>query len=465
MKFLKLDDLNFKVLVSVLFTAIFIFFFLAGGLSAQTEEPLPRHLFTDPFLTIRSETVVEGQLRGEELISPSISVADEDFMGSFSVGRLTDDRDYSLPDISGEVCLSAGNCDTAHTGTQNRLAKFGPAGFTDSSVEDSFNGVAMTIDDLGRLGVGIDNPQYGLHVGDDIQAEGDVCTDMEGGVCLSEIMASMEGAEIDPEEILEGTAQVEEGRGEVGRIPLWRDNHRLSDSVIRQSASRIGIGTSPTQTLDVSGTVRMLGFRMPVSAEEGYGLLSDDRGVGTWKPVLTPRRDEADVAEKFPLDPDCEEENNCPQPGDLVSVSEGKIISKSTKAYDQNLVGVITTDPAITLGSGLDEAGGTVALIGRVPTKVSTEDGNIEVGDRLTSSTTPGVAKKATGGGRVIGMALESFSGDYDKTGKIIAFVNPHEKYSEEKAPEELKLTDTETGELYCIQIKNGELKKLPCEN
>ncbi len=436
-----------------------LLFFLVGGLRAQTDpDDIPDYLLTDPFLKIGSETVIEGPISGEEILSPTFFITDEDYRGEVSVNQLTGDRSYLFPDISGEVCLSAGNCDTAHTGTEDRLVRFGPAGLVDSSIQDFYPDVAVTIDDLGRVGVGIDDPQYGIHAGEDI------CTELGGGVCLSEVMASIQEIDAEPEDVLEDVVQVQEGRGETGKIPLWRDNNRLGDSVMRQSAGQIGIGTSPSQTLDVSGTVRMLGFRMPVSPEEGYGLMSDERGVGTWRPVLTPRREEADVAEKFPLDSDCESENVCPRPGDLVSVSEGKVIRKAEKAYDEKLIGVISTDPALTLGSVEKESAGAVALIGRVPTRVSLEGGEINVGDRLTSSNTPGVAKKATGSGRVIGMALESFSKADQSKGKekITVFINPHEKHKE--VPEELKLTDTETGETYCIQIKNGELKKLPCQ-
>jgi hypothetical protein len=46
----------------------------------------------------------------------------------------------------------------------------------------------------------------------------------------------------------------------------------------------VGIGTtSPTEQLDVDGTVRMTGFKMPTGAANGYVLASDASGVGTWQ--------------------------------------------------------------------------------------------------------------------------------------------------------------------------------------
>lgn len=49
-------------------------------------------------------------------------------------------------------------------------------------------------------------------------------------------------------------------------------------------SGKVGIGTtSPTERLDVDGTVRMTGFKMPTGASSGYVLASDASGVGTWQ--------------------------------------------------------------------------------------------------------------------------------------------------------------------------------------
>jgi hypothetical protein len=102
--------------------------------------------------------------------------------------------------------------------------------------------------------------------------------------------------------------------------------------------------------------------------------------------------------------------------GDVVSLDPSlqSGVMKSSKAYDSQVLGVISTAPALTIGGDVTVEGVRdvpVALSGRVPVKVSAENGPIQAGDALTSSSTPGVAMKATKAGSVIGMAMSDFSG------------------------------------------------------
>lgn len=97
-------------------------------------------------------------------------------------------------------------------------------------------------------------------------------------------------------------------------------------------------------------------------------------------------------------------------------------VKPTSKAYDTDVLGIVSTVPGMTLGKG--EGPGRevpIALSGRVPVFVSTENGDIQPGDYLTSSSTPGVAMKATKAGPVIGQALESY--DKEGTGTIFVFI------------------------------------------
>jgi hypothetical protein len=180
------------------------------------------------------------------------------------------------------------------------------------------------------------------------------------------------------------------------------------------------------------------------------------------------------------------------------------------------VLGVVTTNPAIVFeGSSVGVMGGeyklnptypAVALVGRTPVKVSTENGPIRIGDPLTSSSKPGVAMKAAGPGRIIGYALAPFENTLleagtIKEGKILVFINPgywpgemsfleqlgaHLGAALEKLGlklengiayvkelvaeritaktvrlERLEMKDQETGDIYCIWLERGDWQKV----
>ena len=123
-----------------------------------------------------------------------------------------------------------------------------------------------------------------------------------------------------------------------------------------------------------------------------------------------------DLAENYYSDAELE-------PGDVVSFdpSEDRIVL-SSQPVEHFVCGVISTAPGFVLNS--DSAGQSgkwypVALAGRVPCKVTDENGPIRRGDLLTSSSSPGYAMKAQpilvngeyifSAGTVIGKSLGNF--------------------------------------------------------
>ncbi len=88
----------------------------------------------------------------------------------------------------------------------------------------------------------------------------------------------------------------------------------------------------------------------------------------------------------------------------------------------QRLVGVVSTNPAQTIGTAQVPNGYPIALSGRVPTKVNAEGGPIAVGDKITISSVSGVGKKTTSATMVVGTAVEAFNGSGN--GVIEVFVN-----------------------------------------
>jgi hypothetical protein len=129
-----------------------------------------------------------------------------------------------------------------------------------------------------------------------------------------------------------------------------------------------------------------------------------------------------DVAEDYPT------RDQQVQPGDVVSldVNEYGMVNRSKTPYDTRMVGVYSERPGLRLTQKDSTInGGTaipIALVGRVPVRVSTEGGSIEPGDSLTTSSVPGIAMKATRAGMVLGRAMEPFNGE--GIGKILTFVN-----------------------------------------
>jgi len=188
----------------------------------------------------------------------------------------------------------------------------------------------------------------------------------------------------------------------------------------------------PEYTLDIAGGMRVTGkmylSSLPAGAAGSTPVVSNSsKNVGY------------DLAEVFPL-------TDTPQPGDVMVIDENNApaITRSTIAYDSKVVGIVSRSPAITLeGQRVimgqypveDDPEGqkiSVALKGRVAVKVTLENGPIEIGDPLTTSSIKGHAMKAADDsqsfGATIGKALEPFTGgpDGETEGVITTFVALH---------------------------------------
>ncbi|MBC8473557.1 MAG: hypothetical protein H8D54_01955 [Candidatus Omnitrophica bacterium] len=197
---------------------------------------------------------------------------------------------------------------------------------------------------------------------------------------------------------------------------VWGERMRI------KADGDVGIGeTSPTAKLHVNGNIKAVLANLAAINPVVYNLVTDEIGY--------------DVAELFNTSEEVEV-------GDVLVIDETKDLQlrKSKTPYEKGVVGITSGSPAILFeGSQLEIAppvGGftkgtkpPVALAGRIPCKVSLENGPIERGDLLTSSSMPGHAMKATDReksfGAILGKALEPFNGgpEGEKTGKIIVLV------------------------------------------
>ena len=127
----------------------------------------------------------------------------------------------------------------------------------------------------------------------------------------------------------------------------------------------------------------------------------------------------ADMAERYEADEEL-------TPGTVVAMGGDKEITATTEDNDENVFGVISTEPGFVLNGGAGEKGSRdkthpkVAMVGRCPCKVI---GRINKGDRLVSSSTKGVARKADltndSAYAIIGRAIEAHDSDGEGTIEI----------------------------------------------
>ena len=144
----------------------------------------------------------------------------------------------------------------------------------------------------------------------------------------------------------------------------------------------------------------------------------------------------ADYAEYFLI----ANKNDHPVKGDLVVLAPtmNKAVTKG-KAGINPLVfaGVVSENPGF-IGNGpickiedqncdknYQESNALVGIKGQVKTKVTTSNGEINVGDPITVSTIAGVGMKATTANQIVGYALENYNEAEGKIGEVLVLINP----------------------------------------
>jgi hypothetical protein len=124
-----------------------------------------------------------------------------------------------------------------------------------------------------------------------------------------------------------------------------------------------------------------------------------------------------DFAEMFASDDNLEA-------GELVMLDTGSAlkVKRANNEHETNgylLSGIVSTRPGFL--AGVNEAYSyPIALQGRVPARVNTENGPILIGDPIAISSEPGVGMRATQPSYVVGIALENYSGSEDEEDSLI---------------------------------------------
>ncbi len=167
----------------------------------------------------------------------------------------------------------------------------------------------------------------------------------------------------------------------------------------------VGVGTTiPTAIFEVNGDVKL-------TANSGASMTFQDGTVQStaWNGTTLG----GDYAEAV----DVSGERKTYEPGDVIVIDSDTtgMFGKSKEAYSKLVAGIYSTKPGlvgrrITTGRPNKDAEVPMAMMGIVPTKVSTENGAIKRGDLLVTSSKPGYAMKGTNPslltGAVIGKAL-----------------------------------------------------------
>jgi hypothetical protein len=242
-----------------------------------------------------------------------------------------------------------------------------------------------------------------------------------------------------------------------GKLELYDDDNRARLSIgedmltgaFRFETTERDIVLSPATTYDImlgKGGGGPTGAEVDVRLPRGSLCIDGDGGCtppatkGHIKALMYATAGPSDIAEVYASGERLE-------PGDVIVIdaeAEGRV-RRSRSASERGILSVVSTRPGLLLGAPSDEdlallAGAAreagpfaeldllpetypVVLTGRTAVKVVTENGRIASGDLLTSSSTPGVAMRATRPGPVLGQALGSFAGPGQ--GIVTAWVFP----------------------------------------
>jgi hypothetical protein len=202
----------------------------------------------------------------------------------------------------------------------------------------------------------------------------------------------------------------------------------VTDQMTILYTGNVGIGTTnpgANPPSGVSGTFLEVNGNVMLTQNGGGKLVFQDGSVQTT--AFIPANCGADYAESVGVTGD----RTAYQPGDVLVIdpnAPGKFL-KANQAYSTMVAGIYSTKPGYVgrLQPASDPASANeipMAMVGRVPTKVSAENGPIKVGDLLVTSSTMGYAMKGTDRSQLTGAVVGKALGSLDSgTGTILVLV------------------------------------------
>lgn len=220
------------------------------------------------------------------------------------------------------------------------------------------------------------------------------------------------------------------GTGVVGESKIGRGVHGISETwqgvfgISRDNAGVVGesarfhavYGEShDIHNAGVFGTNTSPGFGVSGICEQGTGIFGKGRLAGRFEGDVEVTGDirlaNADCAEDFEV-----AAPHLAEPGNVMVLGADGTLEPCNKPYDTRVVGVVSGAGAFRPAIVLDRSAkrpdrSPIALIGKVYCRADASFGAIAVGDLLTSSITPGHARRAgdlhKAVGAIIGKALQ----------------------------------------------------------
>ena len=168
---------------------------------------------------------------------------------------------------------------------------------------------------------------------------------------------------------------------------------RNDDGVYGHSTAEYGVraeSSGKAALLALAFGTSTTNYGIEARSSSSHGVYADGATYGFYTPdKIFAGAGYSDIAEHMPAADDI-------TAGDVVVIDpeHDERVIKSYKANDPTVAGVISTAPAMLIGQA--DSPSPLALAGRVPVKVSAENGSIQRGDLLTTAATAGHAMKAT---------------------------------------------------------------------
>lgn len=285
----------------------------------------------------------------------------------------------------------------------------------------------MRITNQGILGVGTTTPSTSYRV------------DVNGGIRGTDIRSTgdITGSRLVVEEGSRIYEDVSFFRIESSSVDMLLTAALNSDIILstwsggNKIISRVGVTdimtvTDSSPNVDIAGTME---FSITTTGDTTIGVCKDTAdGTSINIELRECSSTPSDIAEFYAAEEGL-------KPGDVVEIdyqNNQPTLVKASNAYAGKAIGVVSTFGVGQFGKPLGESTienkynpTAIGLSGKVPVVVSNINGDIEVGDPITTSDIPGVAMKATSSGKILGYALEPYDGNV----KISQGVRQQEDY------------------------------------